>query len=268
MPTYNNIQIAIQELCELQKPYESIINNSERLKELELLIISATSYADSISILIKECKYDSVLPVGRAFLELYPSIIYMLESFSNLSEFDNYFKKLVVDDMTQDVLIYKSIKEDITIPESITKDADLASYIVRWENMINCYFPNRNSEIDKIEKEDSLIQIIQSLEKSFKKQYGKVCGKKNTFIGDAIIKNKQIISVLGRPYESSYTIYRLLCSECHGNIGALDTRVITNGAFVPNIGSKNNATAVAGLIYWSLKDIATRFEQVLKQNKS
>lgn len=263
MGTYEKIQSAIQELLKMQKPYEELINSCVRIKELEVLITSATSYADGVSILMQNKKYDSVSPICRSFIELYPSITYMIEKFSDVNEFDKYFKKMVVDDMVQDLSMYKSLKSDTTIQNADEKNADLETYITRWENMVNKYFPDKVGEIDESDKETSLMQIIIDLKDFYKNAYQSLTGSKNNFIGDAIKNNKAVISATGKEYESSYTVYRLLCSETHGNIGSLDTRVVNDGVFAINTSSEHNAEASSDLIYWSLKDIEIKFKELL-----
>ena len=83
MDEYTSIQNAIFELLEVQKPYENDINNSKRIKELELLIFPLASYADGISILMMERKFDSIYPIGRAFLEIYAPLVYLINNYNN-----------------------------------------------------------------------------------------------------------------------------------------------------------------------------------------
>lgn len=268
MNAYEKIQGIIRELLDEQRPYEEFINNSVRLKELELLIMSVLSYADGISILMNEKKYDSVFPISRSFIELYPSIIYMIENLSDTGEFDKYFRKLIVDDMVQDLAMYKSLKSDVTTPESDKKSAILTTYISRWENMIHNYFSSESGRIVEDDKESSLMTIISDLKSAYVNAYHTLCGNKNEFIGNALKRNKAVLSATGYPYEDSFWIYRYLCSETHGNIGALDDRIAKTGVFIANISSKKNAEAAADLVYWSLKDISLRLKELLENSNN
>lgn len=260
MDEYTLIQKAIFELLDVQRPYENDINNSKGIRELELLIFPLISYADGISILMKECKYDSVYPIGRAFLEIYAPLIYLINNYYNSTKYKKYFNKLIVDNMVQDVKTYESFKKDATIENDNKKQSDLDSYLIAWEQKINEYFPTYKSTISPDAKEQSLIDIIGILEG----KYGKYKGKNNS-IRDTIKDNKELTLALGKQYENSGIVYRLLCHESHPNIDSLERRSINNGYFIPNKSSKSDAVAISQLIYWSIKDVSSRLKQLLEK---
>lgn len=261
MDEYNSIQTAIAELLGVQRPYEDDINNSKRIKELEVFLFPLTSYADGISILMKECKYDSVYPVARAFLEIYAPLIYLINNYFNTDKYNDYFNKLIVDNMIQDIKTYKSFKCDVTIENGEKKQRELESYIIAWEQRINEYFPNYKSRISDNEKEKSLIRIINILEKDYRNNYA----NKNSFIRDTIKDNKEYTLTFGKEYESSGIVYRLLCHETHANIDSLDRRATNNGYFIPNKSSESDAVAISRLVYWSIKDVSSRLKQLLEK---
>lgn len=260
MNEYTSIQNAISELLDVQRPYENDINNSKKIKKMELLIFPLISYADGISILMKECKYDSVYPIGRAFLEIYAPLIYLINNYNNLTKYNECLSQLVVDNMVQDVQTYESFKKDITIPNDDKKQRDLDSYLIAWEQKINEYFPKYKNRILVDAKEQSLIGIIGLLEDKYKKRKGK-----NSSIRDTIKDNKDLTLALGKQYEASGIVYRLLCHESHPNIDALERRATNNGYFIPNKSSESDAVAISQLIYWSIKDISSRLKQLLEK---
>lgn len=186
--TYEKLQNEILELIYMQKPYEAYINRTPRMKELEILILSSISYVDGISVLMKYEKYDSVFPICRTFIETYPSIIYMLDNFANERKFYEYFKKLIADDMFQDLSMYKSIKADTTIAEA-DKVSELRTYITRWKNNIEDYFSDDNITIAENNEEVFWKNTIKELHREYANKFGRLCKDKNDFIARAIKNN-------------------------------------------------------------------------------
>ena len=260
MDEYTSIQNAISELLEVQKPYENDINNSKRIRELELLIFPLASYADGISILMMERKFDSVYPIGRAFLEIYAPLVYLINNYNNKAKYERCFNKLIVDNMVQDVKTYESFKNDVTIKNDNKKQSDLDSYLVAWERKINEYFPEYISRILPDAKEQSLIDIIDKLERKYEK-----CKGKNNSIRDTIKDNNELTLALGKQYEASGIVYRLLCHESHPNIDALERRATNGGYFIPNKSSESDAVAISQLVYWSIKDVSSRLKKLLEK---
>lgn len=260
MEEYTSIQNAISELLDIQRPYENDINNSKEIRDLELLIFPLTSYADGISILMKEQKYDSVYPIGRAFLEIYAPLVYLINNYNNSDKYNECLNKLIVDNMVQDTKTYESFKADVTIPNDDKKQRDLDSYLITWEQKINEYFPEYKNRILVDAKEQSLIGIIGILKGKYKKRKGK-----NSSIRDTIKDNKDLTIALGKQYEASGIVYRLLCHESHPNIDALERRATNSGYFVPNKSSESDAVAISQLIYWSIKDVSSRLKQLLEK---
>lgn len=261
MDEYNLIQNAISDLLNVHRPYENDINNSKKIKDIELFVFPLVSYADGISILMKECKYDSVYPVGRAFLEIYAPLVYLINNYYDADKYNDYFSKLLVDNMVQDIKTYYSFKSDVTIENCEKQQREVESYIISWEQRINEYFPNYKSRILLDKKEKSLIKIIKTLEKEYEKKYP--C--KNNFIRDTINDNTEFALAFGKKYESSGIVYRLLCHETHANVDALDRRATNNGYFISNKSSKGDAIAISQLIYWSIKDVSSRLKQLLEK---
>lgn len=257
-----DLQSAIDEvvLCEGRKQVE--INSTPKLKYIIAYITGAMSYVNGIKFLFINEQYDSILPLCRCFLEMYAPTCYLIDRYNNPSEFDDFFRKLVVDDMEQDRKIYNCIKTDSTILDETKRQQDMETYLYRWENFIKLYFQNEIGNINQNDKETSLTNIIKQLNHTYSTKYQNICGDKNQFIGNTLENNIVFSNVHTHKYESSYVVYKLLCSETHGNIGAIDSRSSNNGYFSINISNKNNATASVQCIEWCLKDIAYRFEKL------
>lgn len=257
----NSIKTAINELFSVQRPYENCIKNSERIWKLLDFIIPLMSYANGIKVLIENKQYDSTYPIARAFFEIYGSLIYLINNYFEVEEFDNYFKKVIVDNMYQDIRTYSDFKNDKTIPNSKQKELELNSYIDTWEKRIIEFFPCEKPNINNRKKYKSLKSIIYKLKKYYDEQYE----NKDVFIGDAIKNNEEIITATGKAYNGSYLVYRLLCHETHANIDALDRRATNNGYFVSNKSSQSDAIAISDLVYWSIKDVSSRLKRLLEK---
>jgi len=258
----DQLQDAINEALIYLGDRKNEISSDVRVKCIVAYITGAMSYVNGTKILMAQKQFDSVLPLCRSFLEMYAIVCYLMEKYNTQTEFDDYLKKLIVDDMEQDRKVYNSFKSDVTIQSEKTRRQDLESYIQRWENFINQYFPLEVGNIDQNNKELSVINIVKRLYSQYQNQYQNICGDKSQFIGSALKNNKAFLSEFGHEYDGSYVLYRLLCNETHGNIGAVDVRTSHNGYFSINISNENRAMASAQCMLWCLKDIACKFNEL------
>lgn len=256
------IQDAIDELLIYEDDKKDKIKSDKRVKYIVAYITGAMSYANGVKILMKEKQYDSVLPLCRAFLEMYAPICYMIENFNDVTEFDNYLKKLIVIDMMQNKKMYNSLKNDITITDEEERESILKEIISFWETRIINYFSDKSGNIIEEDKEKSIVHIINGLNKEYSGKCNNIPSEKNTFIGDALKNNEAFQKEFGKLHGSSYVVYRFLCNETHGNIGNVEERTISNGYFSINESTEDNAMAFTQCMILCLKDISYKFNKM------
>lgn len=254
------LQDAIDEMLIYLDDCKDTMEKDKKSKYMIAYIMGVMSYVNGTKILWDNGQYDSILILCRAFLEGYGVISDLLDKYSNSTEYEEYLKILIVEDMVQDKKIFNSIKKDITIIDESIRRRDLDSFLIRWENNLKTFFPIEVTNIDEADKENGLIHMINQLASNYQHAISKA-----DQIGRALENNKAYFSDLGVVCESSYVIYRLLCSEAHVNIGSVDARTTTNGLFSINLNNEGNARASVQIMIYCLKDMADRLGRYFKE---
>lgn len=263
-----DIQEAINKIILTITRHKVRVKSNTKLNILMHQIMGAMTYVNGIKILIKKTEfnqlpqYDSVLPLCRAFLEMYARICYMIVKYPNSSEYDDYYKKLVVEDIVQNKMWYGSIEYDKTITNEIERSESLKILIEALEKNIIQFFPQEEANIKDNDKKGSIFQIIKKLSAAYENKYEPNKSKRigiNDFIGNALKNNIAYKNEFGFEYRDAFSVYRVLCSESHSNVARTNWRTTHNGCFSINMNNQRNGEAAISTVIWCVKDIEYKF---------
>jgi hypothetical protein len=241
-----------EEYQEVLKDNLELLNKTTKLKYICAYASIVFGYGKEIAILQDMNWNTSVEPMGRDLLEGYSIFKKMVDKYDDEAEFEAFVRYLIAIDLDQDLKIYYEIKRDRTYVDIIKKGNTLKTFLVRFENVINRYYPEEANNIDLHNKEASLKKIIENIYEQYEKIYRET---KNISIGKALMSNGEWkIDSGGFGYEGAYSVYRSLCHATHQSISSVEDRLITHGHFTLNKPSKNTVATVC-LVYYCLRDV-------------
>ena len=234
---------------------ENILNDTPSAKCILQHLLVVFGYAKDISILQLTSWNNSISGLTRNLLECYASAKKMITLYDT-PDYEDYICNLVVLDMEQDRKIYNALLADTTIADESKRQSDANSYIVRFENLINTYFPHRYADIDPANRIGSILEIVKLQKKEYDAKYAENTDK-STMIATAIKGNTYILD-----YDGGNILYRLLCHHTHNTLSSLDDRTIRNGIYMMN----NATTDLLGcvqLAYYCMLDSYDEFMKIL-----
>ncbi|WP_373845243.1 hypothetical protein [Clostridium sp.] len=237
------------------KKDESIINSNSKIKYIFSYSMVLFDYGLDIVNLQKLNRNGSIEAISRDLLECY-SYIKRLLYYYNIGEkqYYDYVKFLVYEDMEQNRKIYNSLKEDRTIDDFSRRDNDMKDILMLFENLIERFFEDEATKIDKNNREESLLNILKTIKNCNENKFNE---NKVHRVGWAIENNNFIKEINNnKPYDGSYTPYRRLCHHTHNSISSIQERTVCfeNTIFIPNNYSDNIPAALV-LDYCCMEDI-------------
>ncbi|PPK82242.1 hypothetical protein BXY41_103458 [Lacrimispora xylanisolvens] len=233
----DNMASAFKETSNKVIKFDAILN-TESGKIIALYYSQLISKYNSICGLVSRGEYDSTYLIARHYLENYAILCELIKRF-NTTDFENYFKRLIVQDMRQDKKIYR--------------EKDLNKYrIEKWKVYLNTYFGYelKNSQQKEID------QIGDQLFSEY-----------DVIVFSDIVKRSLLdkrVKLNDETETDSKMVYPYLCSIAHVNFGiTLMRSKDKNGMFNFNC-SDENLEATVNTIISCYMDIAVLMENNLK----
>lgn len=254
----SNIQEFLDRIINQWRGHEDEIVADENKEVLILYTNGCSAFAIGANRVYTDEAYDSIYPITRSFLESY-SQFKILCSFWGTPNFEDYFRFLLLEEMNDDRKAYNALVEDDSISDSQRKQSDLSSYYERFNNLFAKYFPNRIINQDDIVS--SINKELNSLWKEYKEKYSDFITK-GCRVQYALKNNNACRAKTGKMYDGISFVYRILSSESHSAIGALDSRCTKEGLHSIN-NYTDNILACINLIEICLNDIELEWSKLL-----